>query len=118
MIILLTLSLYVVLFLYLGLASIGPDFLFNQFYVTKILQLFEYGENRRMSVIKLVKKRRKQPKGGLWLKEIPERDESRSDQEDEESSSATSNLSDSVLSDYGSDEEQGKLEYAPCNVQL
>ena len=41
---------FVTLMLYLGLASVGHKFFIHQFYVEKLLQLFEYG-NRRVEKV-------------------------------------------------------------------
>ena len=41
---------FIALILYLGIASVGHKFFIHQFYVTKLLQLFEYG-NRRVEKV-------------------------------------------------------------------
>lgn len=43
---LLTSLFFIALILYLGLASVGHKFFIHQFYVEKLLQLFEYGSRR------------------------------------------------------------------------
>lgn len=45
-----TVSFLLTIFCYLGLASVGHKFFIHQFYVTKLLQLFEYG-NRRVKKV-------------------------------------------------------------------
>lgn len=54
----LTLTFFICLFGYLSLASVGHRFIIHQFYVSKLLQLFEYGEKRVKTVNKRIKQKR------------------------------------------------------------
>ncbi|XP_017463365.1 PREDICTED: glycerol-3-phosphate acyltransferase 4-like, partial [Rhagoletis zephyria] len=64
-----TTTFLVALFSYLGLASVGHKFFIHQFYVTKLLQLFEYGNRRVKKVNERMQQSREQKRKLSLIKE-------------------------------------------------